>query len=180
MRHRPVNACGIALLQAVCAGAALAASAPVIIHDSGQTRPLAPYYSALAPEEADRPDHPADPEPGRRAPGAYLPLRTQLMSPGRVARKTRAEMSVMGLPAVPVFVIGADKTSLRWLSANRDQLVALGAVGLLVQAETVADLQAVARAGTGLRITPVPGDEIARQLDLTHYPVLISGEGIEQ
>ena len=51
---------------------------------------------------------------------------------------------------------------------------------MLVQAETVDDLRVVAELANGLPILPAPATDIAAALGLSHYPVLISSEGIAQ
>jgi len=66
------------------------------------------------------------------------------------------------------------------LSQYRDRLLEIGAVGMLVQAETTADLEAIAKIGQGLQIMPASGSDIARALGIKHYPILVSKEGIEQ
>ncbi len=70
--------------------------------------------------------------------------------------------------------------SRKWLAKNRGELVRIGAVGMLVQAETVDDLRLVAELANGLPILPAPATDIAEALGLSHYPVLISSEGIAQ
>ena len=57
---------------------------------------------------------------------------------------------------------------------------AIGAVGMLVQAETREDLEAVADLADGLSILPASASDIAKALGISHYPVLISAHGIEQ
>jgi integrating conjugative element protein (TIGR03765 family) len=56
----------------------------------------------------------------------------------------------------------------------------MGAVGMLVQAETREDLQAVADLADGLPILPTSASDIAKALGISHYPVLISAHGVEQ
>ena len=51
--------------------------------------------------------------------------------------------------APPFFIIGSDDLSLRWLQSHRAALQHLGAVGMLVQAETEADVRRVAGASPG-------------------------------
>jgi hypothetical protein len=51
---------------------------------------------------------------------------------------------------------------------------------MLVQAETVEDLEAMARIAEGLPILPASATDIARALGLDHIPVLVSRRGIEQ
>ena len=47
-------------------------------------------------------------------------------------------------------------------------------------AETLDDLRAIAKLSGGLPVLPAPATDIAEALGLTHYPVLISNQGIEQ
>jgi integrating conjugative element protein (TIGR03765 family) len=82
--------------------------------------------------------------------------------------------------ARPFFLIGSDPTSRQWLRQHRDRLKTIGAVGMLVQAETREDLQAIASLSGGLPIMPASAADIATALDIAHYPVLISAQGIEQ
>lgn len=51
---------------------------------------------------------------------------------------------------------------------------------MLVQADSEADLEAVAELAAGLPVMPAPADDIARALDIRHVLVLISRRGIEQ
>ena len=56
----------------------------------------------------------------------------------------------------------------------------MGAVGMLVQADTLEDLRRVAQMAGGLAILPASATDIAKALGIRHYPVLISSHGIEQ
>ena len=51
---------------------------------------------------------------------------------------------------------------------------------MLVQAETQEDLRAIARLAGGLPIMPASAADIATALGISHYPVLITPQGIEQ
>jgi integrating conjugative element protein (TIGR03765 family) len=82
--------------------------------------------------------------------------------------------------ARPFFLIGSDQYSRQWLIKHRERLGEIGAVGMLVQAETINDLQAIARLARGLPIMPGSGADIAKALGVLHYPVLITSQGIEQ
>ena len=46
--------------------------------------------------------------------------------------------------ARPFFLVGSDALSQRWLIARREELLRLGAVGMLIQAETEADVRRIA------------------------------------
>lgn len=51
---------------------------------------------------------------------------------------------------------------------------------MLVQADTGEDLQAIANLSGGLPIMPESAADIATALGVSHYPVLVSSQGISQ
>jgi integrating conjugative element protein (TIGR03765 family) len=160
---------------------------PVVIFDTGHTKPIAPYYESLAggagkgrrPPEVRRPgwQNPTVGLPVRRALEArdVLPIHTAEMRPGRVESRFIATR----LPR-PLFLVGADADSLHWLTVHRTKLLEMRATGMLVEAATVDELRAVANATQGLPMVPASASDIARTLGIVHYPVLITPEGIEQ
>lgn len=145
-----------------------------VIHDSGRTRPITDYLDR--PEPIHPNETPASlPSPTERL-GQVLPIRTPEMTPGEVAPTT------VSLPYLsrPLFLIGSDDFSKRWLAQYRDRLRKLQAVGMVIQAGSVADLEHVRTLAGDLKILPASGSELARHLNLSHYPVLISSTRIEQ
>jgi len=80
----------------------------------------------------------------------------------------------------PFFLIGSDPFSRDWLATHRDRLGEIGAVGMLVQAQTVDDLRTIAELANGLPILPASASDIARALGLSHYPELVTKHGLEQ
>ncbi len=169
------------MLIAVLLSTDLALGSPVVIYNSGHTQSLAPYLSVFSSSALrSAQSHAGSPLPRttrHRAPFVehYLPVRTTQMSPGKVVRRALGTT-----PIPPMFLVGSDAYSQRWLTIHHDRLLEVGATGLLVQAESLEDLQTIARLGRGLKITPVSANDVARQLGIKHYPVLISREGIEQ
>ncbi len=171
-------------------GATLAESLTVI-HDSGKTQPLAPYLTEnIQTVDASTPEgmtHPATDgiteatqAKLKTPPITVFPLRFPISTPG--LRPGRVKARALSLPhfSTPVFLIGSDDISQRWLRNTADKLKALGAVGVLVQADTAADWQRIKRVGQGLDIQAMSGQVIAESLGLRFYPVLISNAGIEQ
>jgi integrating conjugative element protein (TIGR03765 family) len=120
------------------------------------------------------PDKAAPTRPLKRGEAGMLPVRSARLSPGREMRRALRMPGWMK----PVFLIGDDEESRRWLKAHAPRLKAMGAVGLVVQVETVEALARL-RALAGLPLSPVSGDDLAERLNLRHYPVLISAAGIE-
>ncbi|EBD6544533.1 integrating conjugative element protein [Salmonella enterica] len=104
-----------------------------------------------------------------------LPVSTPEMVPGRVENR-RSELTGMA----PVFLVGDDALSRRWLEQRRGDLQRLHATGLVVNVTdgtALRDLQALA---PGLTLLPASASDIARRLGLTHYPVLITADGLSQ
>lgn len=149
----------------------------IVVGDDGGVSAL-PYYRALnllpdAPAIV-KPAAPAPPHaPDREA--DLLPVHSARLTPGRVTPRT---LRAPGLS--PFFLIGDDPPSRAWLHARGDTLRALGAVGLVVNVNTVEGLAALRRDAPGLTLAPTSGDDIAVRLGLAHYPVLVTATGIEQ
>ena len=169
----------VGALSALAYGAAWGESR--VLYDSGLTWPLAPYM-AIFDEDLAAPAPGTSPEPPPPARSgvtleALLPIRTPEMAPG-VVRPRGPQATAAG--ARPLFLIGSDSRSLDWLEAHRETLIDLGAVGMLIEADSVAAVRQVAARAEGLQVLPASGSELARALGLRHYPVLISSRGIEQ
>ncbi|MEA3278188.1 MAG: integrating conjugative element protein [Pseudomonadota bacterium] len=148
----------------------------IVIYDSGETRPLGPLLEVFA---ADEPPVPRA-DPHRSNLGAsdldrLLPISSPGLTPGKVERRHLDRRF-----ARPFFLIGADPFSRHWLATHREELLRIGAVGMLVRAETVEDLSAIAVLAAGIPILPAPATDIAKALGLSRYPVLVSNQGIEQ
>ena len=175
------HALSTAVLFSILAAPSLVAGALAVIYDSGDTYPLAPFLAVFdeEPDQGNRPQ--ASPTPPRPPPlGAadlerILPIQSPGLMPGRVEPR-----AVQRPFARPFFLIGADSFSREWLAAHRDRLAEIGAVGMLVEAETLDDLRAIAAIAEGLPILPASANDISEALGLSHYPVLITKDGLEQ
>ena len=147
-----------------------------VIHDSGDTRPIAPLLEVFAADEPPVPRaDPHRPSLGGADLDRLLPISSPGLTPGKVERR-HLDLKF----ARPFFLIGSDPASRYWLATHRDEFLRIGAVGMLVQAETVDDLRAIAALSGGLPILPASASDIAEALVLSHYPVLVSNQGIEQ
>jgi integrating conjugative element protein (TIGR03765 family) len=144
----------------------------IVVEDRGGTSAL-PYYQAIRPSSPEKGF--SSPKALQRGEAAMLPVRPSTLSPGRVTPRA--------LPAPgwvrPVFLVGDDEVSYRWLKANGARLEALGAVGLVVQVETTEALARLRARVPGVPLSPVSGDDLAERLGLSHYPALITATGIE-
>lgn len=148
-----------------------------VIYDNGHTEPIAPFLEVFETNQAppeNKPDIPMSPL-GAADPKAWLPIRSPGLTPGPVPARTHDRPF-----SRPFFLIGSDTRSRQWLKSHRDRLKDIGAVGMLVRAETETDLRAIAVLSDGLVILPASASDIAQALGVSHYPVLISRHGIEQ
>lgn len=155
------------------------AAAPlIVVEDRGGASAL-PYYQSLNPQ----PDQATPPAPmpaprtgnAAEAEAAMLPVRSTQLSPGDVPRRV---IRAPGLTAL--FLIGDDERSRAWLRQRHAALRELGAVGLVVNVESMTALTALRRLAPGLTLAPASGDDLAHRLGLRHYPVLITATGVEQ
>jgi integrating conjugative element protein (TIGR03765 family) len=151
-----------------------------VIYDSGATQPLAPLLEAFAEIPPAAPSTaPPMGQIGAADPARLLPIRTPELTPGNVTPRPLQLPNGVALPR-PFFLLGADRRSREWFAAHRDRLEAIGAIGMLVDAATTSDLEAIAALARGLPILPASASDIAQSLGLDHIPVLISRQGIEQ
>jgi len=157
--------------------AALLAVAPAmaeltVIHEAPGTRPLSDFLGTSRQTSTSRP--PPKP-PAAWDLSTLLPIRSPGLTPGPVSAREH-KLSL----AQPVFLIGADGLSKAWLAENRARLEALGAIGLLVEAESQADLEAIAELAGTLPIVPAPAGDMVGVLGLRHYPVCITATRLWQ
>lgn len=192
-----MNALNRLLVPVFLLGMILASSALAeltVIYDSGQTLPLEPLLKPLRPNNA-HPDETANTEGptnknplstsplGPAALGNLLPVRSPGLQVGNLA-DTALKPEVLARLAQgnprPFFLIGSDQVSLQWLATHRGMLKDLGAVGMLIQADTDNDVRRVADIASGLPITLGAGSDLAGALGVNRYPLLITREGLRQ
>lgn len=151
----------------------------IVVEDRGGTSAL-PYYDALNLQpRAGAPARPPIPTP--QVPttpadeAAMLPVRSAKLTPGTVARR------VIEAPGLrPFVVVGDDEASQAWLRRHATALRERGAVGLVVNVETMQGLARLRALVPGVPLAPVSGDDLVERLGLRHYPALITATGIEQ
>lgn len=104
-----------------------------------------------------------------------LPVRSERLTPDTVTAR-----AIQAPRLTPIFLIGEDDLSKRWLRYRYEALQEIHAIGLVVNVETVQGLAELRALVPGLRLYPVSGDDIAERLNIHHYPVLITPTSIEQ
>ena len=166
------GALAVLVLYPTIAGAAL-----TVIYDSGNTQPIAPFIEVFEADDVSVQQSPVKTRLplGAAHPEAWLPIQSPGLTPGPVQQRPHDRPF-----ARPFFLIGSDARSRQWLQDHRDRLMDIGAVGMLVQADTLDDVRTIADLADGLSILPASASDIAQALGISHYPVLISAHAIEQ
>ena len=171
------------VILAVCAGVATPSVAqesvrPLVLFDSGQTKPMAPFYARVKPKTTQPPRM----SNAIAAHGLRLPITSDLLTPGRVESRplTKINENMARVVIRPLFLFGADARSLAWVRQNRERFKALYAVGMLIAARTDSDVLAAQQAVGDLPLFGGSANDIAEALKLEHYPVLITPDGVSQ
>lgn len=86
------------------------------------------------------------------------------------------------LPALPqpLFVIGTDEYSVRWLNANKAVLEQYGASGVLTKARNQTEWEYMQQLAAPLQLWPMNADALADQLGVPGYPIMITRSGFFQ
>lgn len=142
----------------------------VVIHDGPGTVPAGTYYGHLV----------SGVDQAGVLPGTQFPMTTRL-KPGPLASDAAGQgLFDANWLAHPIFVLGSDLMSFRWLQQHRQTLTDMGAAGLVIEASTEAafkDLQAFAG---GLSISPVRGPWLEQKLlsaRIASYPLVVMPDG---
>ncbi|MGH1477204.1 MAG: PFL_4695 family integrating conjugative element protein [Geminicoccales bacterium] len=149
---------------------------PIVLYDSGESVSMAPYLEPLKPKPTLL-DEPAD-RPEFSVAGFGLPVRTPSMTPGKVQRRSMPTLGGKMVGASPLFIIGADQWSLQWVQQHRENLLQMGAAGMVVAAEKDQELEILRRAASGLPLFAASGEALAKLTGLRHYPALIAPPGV--
>lgn len=156
------------LWSVVLSGTPVLAQGLDVVGDSGKSVPAMPYYRAMVAE----PSHPAVMD------GTEFPLVTTLRS--EVLKTPGVQVFKPQWLTTPIFIIGTDEVSRQWLAYNRRALIAMAALGIVVQADTPKAFKALQVVGEGLALVPASSDWLAQQLHAAKagvYPLVVQMDG---
>ncbi|ELQ9310774.1 integrating conjugative element protein [Serratia marcescens] len=164
------------LLAGLCLATTSALAQLNVIADLGG-EDAAPYFEGINRQEGAQssPAVPPAPASSADAEAAVLPVATPELTPGDVADRP---LQLPGIGAL--FLVGEDEVSRAWLQANAEQLKSRYAAGLVVNVSSLSALQALRELAPGIPMAAASGSELARRLQLSHYPVLITDTGLTQ
>jgi integrating conjugative element protein (TIGR03765 family) len=146
----------------------------ITIGTVGHVEPAAKYYRNIRLPERHILSLPTTippaPSPSLNTRFQQWPLHSSLLTFGQPAIIAPPQTAV--LPA-PIFVIGTDRDSLRWIAETRRFLMEKKAIGFVVEVSDEAAWQRLHEIADGLPLYPIPGDTLATELGIKHYPVLL-------
>ncbi|MBE8597616.1 integrating conjugative element protein [Xenorhabdus sp. BG5] len=145
-----------------------------VIADLGG-KEASPFYAGIYAQSGDITLPPPHFSPEQAGEAAMLPVKTLELTSGKVASRP---LQLPGIGAL--FLIGDDPDSRQWLSQHAVRLKQLHAVGLVVNVSEMAGLQSLRALAPDVLLSPASGSELARRLQLQHYPVLITETSLSQ
>ncbi|KDY80305.1 integrating conjugative element, PFL_4695 family domain protein [Escherichia coli 2-474-04_S1_C1] len=132
-----------------------------------------PYFDGINKQPGLPEASPAPPPVSAMA--VMFPISTPEMTPGTV------EDRPMQLPGIgALFLIGDDEQSRYWLGGNAQALIARHAAGMIVSVDSASAVESLRDLAPGVPMAPASGSELARRLQLRHYPVLITDTGLSR
>lgn len=140
------------------------------IFDSGQSVPIAPYMSGLVNTEPDG--------QGNVKPGQRFPILTRLR---QAALAQEVQVLDPRWLTQPIALIGIDRHSLAWLLMHQDQLAAMHAKVLVIQALEPRHIRMAQAVVPHLEFLPQEGpwlEERLREAGAGVFPLLIGTDGV--
>ena len=137
----------------------------------------APYFEAVnkQPGMSTEDTAPSPPSPVLQGEAAMIPVFTPELRPGSMADRP---LQLPGIGAL--FLVGDDALSRDWLKANAGALAEQHAAGMIVNVTDMAAVRELRELAPGVSLAPASGSELARRLQIAHYPVLITDTGLTQ
>ena len=78
-----------------------------------------------------------------------------------------------------MFIIGYDSVSINWLKQNRRFLKEKRAIGLVGNVATVGEMNHLqSLAGEGILLQATNGEQMAKAINLRHYPFFVDKNGV--
>lgn len=162
-------------------GQSLSAQAELIeIADHGGVSP-APYFERITMDEPleNAPiGEPMNPDQvAQYVLNKRFPIQSRLLSPGRVKPRKWQRQAFMG---ADIALIGYDQASIKWLKFKKKKLQSEGTLIMMVNVQTEVQYKKVQAFLPNNQVLALSGDDVARQLQIKHYPVLITSKGMAQ
>ncbi len=109
---------------------------------------------------------------------AHFPVISKSMKVGRVTDSEARNIQYQ-VATQPMFIVGYDATSKKWLMENKTLLQRKNAIGLVVNVSNLAQMDELQEiVGNTVILQPTPGDRLAEHLNIKHYPFYLDNQGV--
>ena len=106
------------------------------------------------------------------------PVITPEMKVGPIGKDEAKNINTSYL-TFPIFIIGYDRVSAKWLQNNLDFLESKKAVGLVVNIQDSSQMKKLRELSRNkLVLQPTPGGDLSNAIGLKHYPAYIDQNGL--
>lgn len=153
---------------------------PIVIYDNNRvSKPIKPYLPFKKPSKAEISNtvltslKPANINFNNLT--NRFPINTSNMNVGRVKKRT-----IKYAPNRAICLLGYDEASLGWLRRNYKFLTSINTICFVVNVKTKDEFKTLESNFSNLQFQAMSADDIATQLQLKHYPVLIYNGSMEQ
>ena len=140
--------------------------------------PTTVYYERIT---KDDPEETAEPlsaaQVAQYALKNRLPIQSKLLTPGRVKARKWPQQAFMG---TNIAMVGYDKVSVKWLKLNKKQLQTQHVMIMVINVKTEQQFKKIQTFLPDNQVLAMSGDDVAKQLKIKHYPVLITSKGVSQ
>lgn len=108
----------------------------------------------------------------------HFPVISKSLSVGKVEDDEAAQVKYQ-VAMRPIFIVGYDPVSIKWLEDNKEMLIAKEAIGLVVNIASQSEMNELQLLlDSKVLMQPIPGDNFAKELQIRHYPFYMDNQGV--
>ena len=157
------------------------AAEPVVIRDYGNTVTVAIPFVITENSVGNQFIGPAPAAPSPETLTRF-PVKTPAMSPTLLHTSATGLRNIDSLKrlATPLAIIGNDSLSQRWLQLNCQKLVSLKTQAMVVNVDSKASFDRLQKQCPNLAMVATNGTDLSQQLNIRHYPLILTRQGVTQ
>ncbi len=106
-----------------------------------------------------------------------FPIKSRLLKPGKLRSHHWRSAKFM---STQIAMLGYDRLSVQWLQKNKKKLEQQKVIIMVVNVKTQKQFNKIKAFLPDNQVMAMSGDDVAQQLQIKYYPVLINARGIEQ
>ena len=109
------------------------------------------------------------------------PIITKSLSPAKFeSYKHKLAANPQAKVEKPICIIGNDEQSIQWLNSQKNNLIDLSAICLIVNVDSDDQVKQIQTIAPNLMMAPISADWLNKFYGVSHYPALITKEWVAQ